>query len=440
MSPHTTISGLNAYELGELDEALRWFRMARDQDENETDSKILGRRYFPHPRRAGDTRTNLKCAWPNARRKRDFTDFAIRAPNVGFGNDDNVFRSPNQSYIDLADPAAPLVTPVISSGAYIPLKLRAKYRVNALAFEGFYAAYKLSGRYYQDKLLENANEYQHEISFGSEYHRKDETRERKIHSAFTVAQHDETYFDRDDGDVRDVGGVQIGDRLNYLRYGPELTLRQSHEKLSVGAKIKGQLWNYEETIAAPEYDHEYFSLSLYGQYKFTPSSLLRITATGYSRRFGDRPAFDLDGQQRLGNPDIRYDYYALRLTTRERLFRSLWVGFDVERTERIDQYLGYNDYTRDSFSAEIHWSPGRRFDIEAKGTYRLYNYDNAFAFHNTTAGRKTQENAEGRIKASFRFTNHLSVTTEARYRETVSNDTRIQFERMQYHLGVLWEQ
>ena len=161
---------------------------------------------------------------------------------------------------------------------------------------------------------------------------------------------------------------------------------------------------------------------------------------GYSRRYGDRPAFDLDGRQRQGNPNIRYDYYALELTARQRVFDDLWFGFDIRRTERADQYVGYNDYTRDSVSAEVHWTPGERFDLEASGVYNLYDYPNAFAFHDSTAPRKTQESAMARLIGTFQMTRHLSLIAEARYRETVSNDTRIQYERNQFSLGVRWEQ
>jgi len=428
--------GLNAYELGDLNEALRWFRLARDQDDSEKLQRFA---------RIAISRIRTEQARPDefdvrvAKRKkeRDFTDLRLHA-RVGFGSDDNAFRSPDQPYIDFSDPAAPVVTPEVKSGAYMPASLSAKYLINSLKFEGFYVAYRLSGRYYQD--LENANEYQHEVSFGSEYQRKEGDRNREVYSAFKVSQHDETYFDPDDGGVRNISGIDIDDRMNYLRYGPELTFRQTFRRLAIGAKIKGQLWNYEEQTVVPEYDHEYFLLSLHGQYKFTPSSLLRITLEGYSRRYGDRPAFDLDGRQRAGNPTIRYDYYSLELTARQRILDNMWFGFDVERTERIDQHVGYNDYTRDSFGFEFHWSPGEHFDLEASGVYHLYDFPNAFAFHEPLVGRKTQESARASIIASYQMTRHLSLVGEARYRETVSNDTRIQYERNQFLLGVRWEQ
>jgi hypothetical protein len=107
---------------------------------------------------------------------------------------------------------------------------------------------------------------------------------------------------------------------------------------------------------------------------------------------------------------------------------------------RTDQYVGYNDYTRDSFGVEFHWNVGSRFDLEVSSTYRLYDFPNAFAFHNPAAARKTQESLDATLLASYRFTRHLSVVAEARHREVVSNDIRIQYDRTGYSLGVRWEQ
>lgn len=430
--------GLNAYAAGDTEEALRWFRLVRDQDANRK-LQAFAVVAISRIRAARDKPDEFEVRIAEREKKRAFANLELRA-RVSFGNDDNVFRTPGQNYIDFSDGALPLVSPVVKSGAYVPVSFSAKYMINSLPFEGFYGAYRLAGRYYQDKDLENANEYLHEASFGSEYQRKEGTREREVFSAFKVAQHHEVYYDPDDGAARDVAGVAVDDRMNYLRYGPELTLRQSHERLAIGATVKGQLWNYDKIDVLPEYDHEYFLIRLYGQYRFAKTSLLRVTAESYSRRYGDRPSYDLDGQQRLGNPNVRYDYLSLGLRARQRITRSMWFGFDVERTERTDQYAGYNDYTRDSVSAEFHWTPGRRFDLEANGTYWLYDYPNAFAFHNPVAGRKTQEAASASVIGTFRMTDHLSLVGEGRYRETVSNDTRIQYERYQFILGVRWEQ
>ena len=118
----------------------------------------------------------------------------------------------------------------------------------------------------------------------------------------------------------------------------------------------------------------------------------------------------------------------------------MWFGLEVQRSQRTDQYVGYNDYTRDSFGAELRWSPGQRFDLEARALYRLYDFPIAFAFHNPVAGRKTQESLDGNIIVTYRMTPRLSLVAEAIFRETVSNDIRIQYDRSQYVIGVRWEQ
>jgi tetratricopeptide (TPR) repeat protein len=432
--------GLNAWALGDTDEALRWFRLARDQESNPKLQKFAVVA-IARIRMAQEVPTEYEVIVEERQEKRAFTDLRLRA-RLGYGNDSNIFRSPDQPYIDLADPAQPVVVPEVQSGAYVPLNLSAQYMINSLPFEGFYGAYRLAGRYYTDELYENGNEYLHQLSFGSEFDRYDEekNRERYVHSAFAIAQKDEVYYDPDDGLARDIGGVVVDDRMNYVRFGPELTARQSGERLSFGINFKGQLWNYEDIEVLPEYDHEYFRGRLYGQFKFTSTSLLRVTASYYSRRYGDRPAYDLDGVRRVGNPNIRYDYVALGLRARQRITSNMWFGFDVERAERTDQYVGYNDYTRDSFGFEFHWSPGRRFDIEVDGVYRLYDYPNAFAFHEPTAGRKTQESLDARLEASYWITRNLSIVAEAELREVVSNDIRIQYDRTHYLIGVRWEQ
>ena len=432
--------GLNAWALGDTDEALRWFRLARDQ---ETDPKL--RKYavvaIARIRVQQEEPTEYEVIVEEREEKRAFTNLNLRA-RLGYGHDSNIFRSPDQPYIDLADPDQPLVTPVVQSGAFIPLNLSAQYMVNSLPYEGFYGAYRMFGRYYVDELYENGNEYLHELSFGSEYEffNEEKSRKRYIHSAFAIAQNDKVYYDPDDGLGRIVDGEEVVDRMNYVRFGPTLTARQTGEALSFGINLKGEIWDYEDTEVLPEYDHEYFAGELFTQFSFASTSLLRITASYYSRRYGDRLSFDLDGVQRPGNPTMRYDHVALGVRARQRITRSMWFGFDVERQERTDQYVGYNDYTRDSFSAEFHWSPGYRFDLDLDVTYRLYDYPNAFAFHEPAAGRKTHESLDARFDASYRVTRNLSIVAEATLREVVSNDIRIQYDRTQYLIGVRWEQ
>lgn len=429
--------GLNAYALGDINEALRWFRLARDQRENEKLSEYAAAAIARIHERLQPDPLEQRVAERKKERERKLGELSFYT-RIGFGTDDNVFRTPSLDYIDFSDPNLPLVTPEVKSGAFIPVNLGAKYRINSYRFEGFFGAYRFAGRHYQDKELKNGNEYAHELAFGSEFRRKKGMRKQQIYSAFTIANHDEVYYDPDNGAARTINGESIEDRMNYLRYGPELSYRKGYRRFTFGFDVVGQLWDYEETQAT-EWDHEYFRFDLMAQYKFTSTSLLRVNLAKYSRRFGDRPSRDLDGAQRVGNPSIRYDYLQGEITARQRITDNMWFGVYYERTDRQDRYLGYDDYSRDAYGFEYRWSPGQRFRLEAEGYYRIYDFPNAFAFHNPIAGPRTQESARGKIEASYNFTRSLSVFLNGKYRETASTDTRIAYERAMYMLGIRWE-
>lgn len=438
--PLTPIShynlGLNAYAMGDVDGALRWFRQARDQQQRRDISR-LARRAIRQLQDEVEASAPVTIAAVEEERQRNLINLDVRL-RVGAGNDDNVFRSPSDPYVDLANPAQPVVTPEIQSGFYVPISLSAKYQVNSLENEGFFGSYRYSGRFYQDKNLQTGDEHLQEAAFGSQYRNRSEERETRVYSAFKIAQHTEVYYDPDDGIERDIGGVDISDRMSYLRYGPEFWFRKRMGGLTLGARTKGQLWNYEEVALVPEYDHEYWVVGLNGQYEFTSTSLLRLTAEYYTRRYGDRTAFELDGTQPLGNPTIRYDYTEFGIEARQRITNSMWFSVEYKRTEREDRYLGYNNYLRDTYGAEFHLQLGQRFDLEASVQYNIYNYDNAFAFHEPTAGRKTLETGIGRVRATFEMTPSLDLVADYLVREVASNDFRIQYDRGQSMLGVRW--
>ena len=431
--------GLNAYALGDMDEALDWFRRARDQEEKPKISRYA-RKAITRIRRAQRAADLVATRAEERReeRQRSFGNLDLYA-RVGFASDDNVFRTPAEPYVDFSNPDRPLIVPEVRSGTYLPLRLGARYIINSLPYEGFYGAYRLAGRYYQDEELENANEYRHELSFGNEYVRAGDERKREVYSAFKITQVDETYYDPDDGAAREVGGADIGERFDYLRYGPELRLRQSYGRLSIGTVLIGQLRDYEDVEAVPSYDHEYFRLGLHVQYRFRPTSLLRVKVEKSSRRYSDRPSFDLDGNRFITNPTLRYDYLVASLTARQRITRSMWFGFEYERTDREDRFVGYNDYVRDHYGFEFRWSPGRRFDLDLDAYYRNYDYPNAFAFNEPTQAGKTLETAQARLSASYRLMRGLSLVLDARLRDNVSNDLRIQYERSQFGLSLHWE-
>ncbi len=188
-----------------------------------------------------------------------------------------------------------------------------------------------------------------------------------------------------------------------------------------------------------EYDNEYYRLGTSVQHRFTPTSLLRLTAEGYRRYFSDRPAFELDGTQLLGTESVVYRYTDYGVHARQRLTRAFWFGVSYVRTERIDEYLGYNDYLRDNYGAELRLRISDRFRLDAEAEYRIYNYSNAFAFNNPAAGRKTLETLDGNVKATLDVGWNMRLVGEYSYRDVTSNDTRIDYERSLFLLSLQWD-
>ena len=78
-------------------------------------------------------------------------------------------------------------------------------------------------------------------------------------------------------------------------------------------------------------------------------------------------------------------------------------------------------------------------EVLSNGTW-VFQFENAFAFHNPALSRKTLETARIDASLSYRITRNLSVMLEARLDDIVSNDTRIEYDRARYSLGLQWQQ
>jgi tetratricopeptide (TPR) repeat protein len=429
--------GLNAYAAGAYDEAMGWFRQSANQEARK-DIARLSRRAMSRLRETRAEEAPVIVARSVVRQEYQFTNFDFRL-RTGMGMDDNVFRTPAEPYVDVSDPNNPVpVVPVVQSGTYIPVNLSARYQVNALENEGFFGSYRFAGRFYQDETLNNADEYFQELAFGSEYNRRSENRATRVYSAFKIAQHDENYYDPDTGAEREVNGVDISDRMSYLRYGPEFWGRKRFGRFTFGARAKGQLWDYEEVEVVPEYDHEFWNLGLHSDIRMTSTSLLRLSGEYYTRRFSDRPSFELDGTQPLGNPPVRYDYAEYAIEARQRVTDAFWFGIGYSRTDREDRHVGYNNYVRDEYAFQLRLNLGDRFTFGSRLFYQNYNYENAFAFQEPTAGRKTLERAVASANATYRISDSFEIVGEYYYRDVASNDTRLAYNRSMASLAVRW--
>ena len=121
--------GMNAYAMGEPEEAIRWFKLAEEQEQNKKVSSYA-RKAIARIRETAESGDPAIQRVDRAEEDRDTFDFSYYA-QVGFGTDDNVFRSPAQPYVDFGNPALPLVTPEVQSGSFVPYRAGLKYQINS---------------------------------------------------------------------------------------------------------------------------------------------------------------------------------------------------------------------------------------------------------------------------------------------------------------------
>ena len=161
---------------------------------------------------------------------------------------------------------------------------------------------------------------------------------------------------------------------------------------------------------------------------------------GSLRNFGDRPAYDLNGDAQLANPELEYEYLDVEFAARQRITSRMWFGLQYLYSERTDKFVGYNDYIRDQYGANFRWHLGYRFDLALSATYMLYDFPRAFAFDNPTQARKSLERVDFLAEGTFRLTEHLFVVGTVNYVDSQSNDIRVDYDRAQYSIGVRWVQ
>ena len=122
------------------------------------------------------------------------------------------------------------------------------------------------------------------------------------------------------------------------------------------------------------------------------------------------------------------------------IFGLLWGTIIISFASTIGATLAFLAAARGGESRNEISRLTRRFDLDLRSYYRIYDYPNAFAFNNPATGVKTLETARANLTTSYRITRHLSLTLEAELRGTSSTDTRIQYDRNWYSLGVVWRQ
>ncbi|HUQ52703.1 MAG TPA: tetratricopeptide repeat protein [Gammaproteobacteria bacterium] len=360
------------------------------------------------------------------------------------GQDDNVYRTPSSAYVDLANPLAPTVAPVVHSASFMPAELHAAYLLgNEAGDTEFMFRYDLDGAFY-DAEFSNANEIDQRFSMGADIVLGErEKRRRTVDTEFFVSTHDETNYDPDNGLERDIdliSGVveDISDRFSYKGSGVRGEFEQTLGRITWGFELRFERDEYGRTEAVANFDHDYFYTGVDVDYAFSDAMTLRLGLRGYRTLFDTRPARDLNGELLDTNPAQEYGHLGVQLGVTRQLGAAVELAADYLRLQRTDEFLGYYDYTQDVLRLGAAFRPTPRFDIELAAVARSYDYSHAFAFHVAAGGPRELEEVGLTLDAEFRVTRRLTLKAALDSLDVTSTDARAEYLRTQTMLGVEW--
>ena len=415
------------------------FRMAADSAEDRDLRRLAENAMAPGPAAAPPpTSTARRSGRYEEAADARIGEFVLTAA-ARIGQDDNVYRTPSDPYVDLADAAQPVVSPVPQSASFMPAELHAAYVLgNEAGDTEFLFRYDLDGAFY-DAEFSNATEVDQQFSMGADIVLGESDRRRRaLDTQFFVSSHSETNFDPDDGMARDIDGESIDDRFSYHASGIRGEFVHTLGRVTWAFDLHLERDEYERTEVVANYDQDYFYAGVDIDYALRDVTTLRFGLRRYRTLFDARPARDLTGALLDTNPAQQYDYGGLQIGVTRQIGSAIELELDLLRVERTDAFVGYYDYTQDVLRLRAEFHPTSRFDIGLAAVGQSYDYPRAFAFHVATGGPRELEEVGVELAAEFRVMRRLTLSAEVASLDVTSTDARAAHQRTQATLGVEW--
>jgi len=362
---------------------------------------------------------------------------------IGVGYDDNVFLAPPDPYFDQR--LGSTVAPESLSGWFVPVEVRGSSGFVRPSTR-FGISYTARGKFYPDSDLSNGDESYVRLRPGVEWVLgREGRRENTLWLGPVLTYNKEVYYDRDTGEDADLGGTNLADRYSYTAVGVEAEYRyNTSRRFEWDADARYEARSYESIAGVSSLDHVRTELELGVEIEMTPRSAVLFDAGYTIRDYDDRPSRGLDGTVVGSNDDLRYTYVDLGATLRLRPNSNWWLYLDVDRRDRTDEFVGYNDYAQDSVRVRAVYS-SERFRLRAAVRAWQRDYDRAFIFDlptdpDTLAANpnKSYDTLDIDLRADVPIRNGWSAFGEVDYRDQDTADPRYTYARNQISAGIAW--
>lgn len=355
-------------------------------------------------------------------------ELSIKA-DAGLGYSSNAYHAPSATYFDYV--AGAQVTPNVQSGFFAPLAIDVKYHGSS----DILAEYKFKGRYYTDSALSNANVYDSKIKLGLDK----PVESGQLYAGIFLGWHTQTYFDKDSGlnKISNVSGADISPRYNYQDFG--LQAKYEVELSGVSYAVEGQYrsLNYD-TVVVSELDNTQLHLGGYAKLNMTDVLRLKLGYKFYSQDYSQRQARDLSAA--LVATTRSYTHHAFDGQLRWQPDEKMKVFLDAGYAKRVDNFVGYNDYTKTLLKVRGLYTLNQELSLRGKILYSNTDYANAFIFEDPTLAKKTSSTTLLSISGKYKTPLLLADTLWAKmdYKSVVSNDLRYDYKLTEISVGGDW--
>lgn len=355
---------------------------------------------------------------------------------AGLGYDSNVFLTPDNPYVDLAQALTPTVTPDKQTGFFVPLALDAEYLRPMGNGTRLLSDFSFDGHIYEPDI-DNANLYDADFTLGPEF---DLTKNSSLYAGIILGYHKAIYYDRDDGQnqVSSVSATDISDRYTYTNAGAEISYKHDLGKLDYEVFASFEKRDYDDPVVVSQYDHDYMKFG--GSLDYALADSTKVSA-GYRysiRDYNDRQARDLNGNL-VANQQLEYTYHTIDFALKQRIGKSLIAYVDYSRQERKDEFLGYNDYSQNRYKV---WGTYKATDdlrVKMAASYWDREYDRAFAFDAPAGGKKDYSGITFEAGADYSYSKEVSFWADVNYDSQDTTDKRYEYDRTQVAAGVKYE-
>ena len=361
---------------------------------------------------------------------------------AGVGYDTNPYLAPDQPYYDQNH--REIVTPVKQPGMFFPLRLRGSLELPLAGGHSFVTDYRILGDFYADEATRNADEAFIKLEPGFLFDLDGATRKNRFLEVRGYASYNrDLYFDRDTGVPVTTEGIDVSNRFNYRAIGGELGFDYefiSLVRLYLNARAERR--DYEETEVVDPFDQNRFRADGGVVLDFSRKVELSLNYRYEIRDYLDRHARSLDGDDEPINPKLRYVLNSFRTTLRLRPWRPWMLDLIVERLNREDAFIHYNDYTQDTYRIRSRLHLGRvEWRLYAKFWQR--DFERAYVFDDPINPRngdfnfiKFYETYDITSELHVPLKRHFGIVGAVDFINQRTTDPRFDYERLQIRMGI----